>query len=112
MDKFKDLIETSAWFILMGLLTVIKDGMGHEKAWNWKLSAAKFFTNIVAGVGFYSFVLSYKPYYGEYPQKIWVIMLVVYGGNKFIDAIVERIAIMIKKFSFKKFIQKIIELWF
>lgn len=92
MQKYIDnLPDTVFWFLVMGLLTVIKEGIKTAGEWSWRRSSSKFLANVIAGAGFYSFLLSYKPWYGEYPQKIGVIMLVVYVGSSLIDIVTDKI---------------------
>jgi len=105
-----DFLDTIMWFILMGFLAIMKEGMGRKTPWEWKTAFVKFLTNIIAGVGFYSFILSYWPWYGENPQRIWVIMIVVYGGNTFIDIVINKIAMFLKGFDMKELIKKLFNL--
>lgn len=105
MDKMKDLIEIIFWFVIMGIFSVLKHGLKKESKWNiWK-SLSKFFVNVIAGVGFYSFLLSYNQWHGEYPQKIGVIMFVTYIGSRLIDLLVDKTLDGLRAMNIKDFLK-------
>ena len=111
MERLRELLKNDGLiFLIMGILAVMKDMVSTDTAINWRKALSKLFIKIVAGVGFYSFLLSYKPWYGEYPQKIGVIMVAVYMGDKIIDIFVEKGFAWLKKFDIKTFIKKMLEL--
>lgn len=97
MERYRGLIEDGAIFLLMAVFTVMKQILVDEGQINWGKTFAKIFVNIIAGVGFYTFALSYKPWYGEYPQKIGVIMIVTYAGSKLIEIVVDKIYNFVRK---------------
>lgn len=102
MEKYRALFEEGIILVIMALFTLLKEMINQTGPIHWAKSAAKFFTNLVAGWGFYSFLLAYKPWYGEYPQKVGVIMVVVYGGSRIIDLVVDAIY----KLNFKEIIRR------
>jgi hypothetical protein len=102
MEKYRGLIEDGVILGIMAVFTVLKQILAEEGQINWGKTLAKTFTNFVAGWGFYSFLQAYKPWYGEYPQKVGVIMVTVYGGSKLIDLVVEGIY----KLDFKEIIKR------
>ena len=110
MERFKGLADTTFWFLLMGLLTIIKQGMKEEGKWDWRRALSKFFVNVIAGVGFYSFLLSYKPWYGEYPQKVGVIMVVVYAGSSLIDIVTDKLIDAFRNGWVKEIVKKLFNL--
>lgn len=105
MEKFKDLIELIFLFGIMGIFSVLKHGLNKENKWNvWK-ALSKFLVNVIAGVGFYSFLLSYNPWHGEYPQKIGVIMFVTYIGSRLIDLLVDKTLDGLRSMNIKELIK-------
>ena len=111
MKKYIDvIINDGVIFLLMGIVAVIKDMVGSEQKINWPKLWSKLFTKIAVGAGFYSFLLSYKPWYGEYPQKVGIIMIAVYVGDKIIDVIADKLFAFFKKFDLKTLIKKLFEL--
>lgn len=102
MEKYKELIEDGIILAIMSVFTVLKQMLNDEGRINWCKTLTKVFTNLVAGWGFYSFLLAYKPWYGEYPQKVGVIMITVYGGSRLIDVVVDTLY----NFDFKEIIRK------
>ncbi len=111
MKKYLDvIINDGVIFLVMGILAVMKDMLSTNTELNWKKAVSKLFIKITVGVGFYSFLLSYKPWYGEYPQKIGVIMVATYMGDKIIDILVEKGYQFFKKFNIKVLIKKLLEL--
>lgn len=110
MDRFQGVGETILWFILMGVFSLLQSGLSKPEKWNvWK-ALGKFFVNVVAGVGFYSFLLSYKSWFGDYPQKIGVIMLATYIGSRLIDLLVDKSFDALKKMDIKEFIKHMLKL--
>jgi hypothetical protein len=110
MERYRGLIEDGAIFLLMAVFTAMKQLLSDEGEINWRKTFAKIFTNLIAGVGLYSFLLSYKPWYGEYPQKIGVIMFVVYAGSRVIDIFVDKVFKWFKGIDMKEFIRKLFNL--
>lgn len=110
MERFRGLGETLLLFIVMGIFSIIQSGLRKRSKWNiWK-SLGKFFVNVVAGVGFYSFLLSYDGWHGEYPQKIGVIMLATYIGSRLIDLVVDKSFDALKRMDIKEFIKHMLKL--
>lgn len=110
MEKYQYLVEDAVIFLIMAIFSVMRNLVNSDKPISWAKSFTKMLSNLVAGLGLYSFLLSYKSWYGEYPQKIGVIMLVTYAGSKMIDLIVDKIFDWIKKLDFRKIIKKLLEL--
>lgn len=102
MERYQGIIEDIAIFVLMAVFSVIKQVVADDGEIPWKKVFTKIFSNFVAGAGFYSFLLAYKPWYGEYPQKVGVIMIVVYAGSRLIDVVVDAIY----KMDFKEIIKR------
>lgn len=102
MERYKVLVEEGAIFLLMSVFTVLKQLVSEEGSINWGKSFAKVFINLISGWSLYSFLLAYKPWYGEYPQKIGVIMFVVYGGTKLIDLTIDAVY----KLNFKEIVKR------
>ena len=111
MDRFRGLAEDSAIFLVMSIFSVIRTMISSDKPIEWGRSIARMFSNLVAGVGFYSFLLSYKEWYGEYPQKIGVIMFVTYAGSRVVDLFTDKIYTWIKKTDIRQLIKNIIDLF-
>jgi len=110
MERFKEVGETFLWFIIMWIFSILQSGLSKADKWNiWK-SLGKFFVNVVAGVGFYSFLLSYSSWHGNYPQKIGVIMLATYIGSRLIDLIVDKSFEALKTMNIKEFIKHMLKL--
>lgn len=110
MERWRALAEDGVLFLIMSIFAVMKQMIGTGGRILWGQALTKLFTNLVAGVGFYSFLLSYKEWYGEYPQKVGVIMFVVYTGSRVIDTLVDRMFMWLKKINFKELIKKLLEL--
>ena len=91
MERYRGLIEDGAIFLLMAVFTVMKQLLVEEGEINWGKTFAKIFVNIVAGVGFYTFVISYDSWFSDYPQKVGTIMVVTYAGSKLIEIVVDKI---------------------
>jgi len=101
MERYRGLIEDGAIFLLMSIFTALKQLLADDGEINWGKTFAKIITNLLAGVGIYSFLLSYKPWFHEYPQKIGVIMFVVYIGSRLIDLVVDKSFDWLKGVDFK-----------
>ena len=111
MERLKELLrEEGIIFITMGVIAVMRDMLAKKDKINWCQFIIKFLTKVSTGVGFYTFLLSYKPWYGEYPQKVGVIMIAVYIGDKVIDIFIEKIFKWLYKFDIKTLIKKLFEL--
>jgi len=110
MDRFKDIGETILLFVIMGIFTILKSGLSKQSRWDIWRSLSKFFVNIIAGVGFYSFLLSYKDWFGSYPQKIGVIMFTVYIGSRLIDLVVDKSFETLKGMNLKEIIKHLFNL--
>ena len=102
MERYRGLLEDGVILLIMSVFTVLKQMINEEGSIHWGKTFAKVFVNLVAGWGFYSFLMAYKPWYGEYPQKVGVIMIMVYAGSKLIDLVVDAIY----KFNFKEIIRR------
>lgn len=110
MERFKSLAEDGIIFAVMGILSIMKELLAKDEPIEWGKIFTKFFINLVSGVGVYSFLLSYKEWYGEYPQKIGVIMFATYTGSKVIDLVVDKVYVWIKNGGIKEIIRKILDL--
>lgn len=110
MEKYRGLFEEAFIFLLMSVFTAMKQLINREGEIDWTSTFAKVFTNLVAGVGIYSFLLSYKDWYGQYPQKVGVIMFVVYSGSRIIDLFVDKFLDWLRNTDFKDIIRKIFNL--
>jgi len=110
MDRYRGLVEDGAIFLLMAVFTAMKQILVDDGEIDWTKTFSKIFTNIIAGVGFYSFLLAYKPWYGEYPQKVGIIMVVTYTGSKLIDIVVDKFFVWLRKTDFKEIIRKLMNL--
>ena len=91
MERYRGLMEDGVILLVMSVFTVLKQLLGEEGAIHWGKTTAKVITNFIAGWGLYSFLQAYKPWYSEYPQKVGVIMFVVYGGSKLLDIMVDSV---------------------
>lgn len=107
MEKYRGIFEDGAIFLLMSLFTALKQILADEGEIDWPRTFAKVFTNLIAGVGIYSFLLSYKPWYGEYPHKVGIIMIVVYAGSRVIDVVVDKFFTWLTKTDFKEILRKL-----
>jgi len=110
MERYRALAEDGVIFLVMAVFSVIKQILMDEEVIDWRKLFAKLFVQVVAGVGFYSFLLSYKPWYGEYPQKVGIIMIVTYMGSRLIDLVVDKTFKWIRKVDLKVLIKKLLEL--
>jgi hypothetical protein len=102
MERYRNLLEDGVIIGIMAVFTVLKQMINEDGEIHWGRTIAKVFTNFVAGWGFYSFLMAYKPWYSEYPQKVGIIMITVYGGSKLIDVIVDAVY----KLDFKEIIKR------
>lgn len=107
MERIRSIIETGSIFAIMAVFSVMKEALSKEGAINWKKSFMKGFVNFVAGVSFYSVLISYKPQIDNYPQRIGAIMFVTYIGSKLLDILVDRTYDFFKKENLKSFINKL-----
>ena len=110
MERFRSLAEDGVIFIIMGILSIMKELISQDGPIEWGKISAKFLINLISGVGVYSFLLSYKEWYGEYPQKIGVIMFATYTGSKIIDLVVDRLYVWMKHGGIKELIRKLFNL--
>ena len=110
MERYRGLIEDGAIFALMAIFTAMKQILADEGEVDWGRTIAKIFVNLVAGVGLYTFVISYKPWASEFPQKVGVIMIVVYVGSRLIDLFVDKLFIWVKNLDIKDIIRKLMNL--
>lgn len=106
MERLKSLVETGAIFTIMAIFAVMKDALSKDGVINWKKSFMKGFVNFVAGVGFYSAIIAYKPNLDNYPQRIFVIMFVTYIGSKLLDIMVDKVYESVTLDNIKKFVNK------
>lgn len=110
MEWIKEFGEVLLLFVVGGIFSVVKHGLKKEGKWNiWK-SLTKFFVNIISGITLYVFLLSYKEWYGEYPQKIGVIMMVTYIGSRLIDLLVDKSFEGLRSMNIKDFIKHMLKL--
>ena len=106
VERFKFVVEDGLIILIMAIFKVLKELLNTVGPIDWPKFFIKIFTNFIAGMGFYSFLLAYKEWYGQYPQKVGVIMVVVYAGSNLIDVVVEAIY----KFDFKEMIKRWMQL--
>lgn len=105
MDRYRGLVEDGVIFLLMAVFTAIKQLLLEKGLINWAKTISKVFTNLIAGVGFYTFIISYEPWASKFPQKIGVIMMVVYAGSRLIDLVVDKLFEWFKTTDFKLIIK-------
>ena len=111
MERLKELLRNEGViFIFMGIVAVMRDMLSKKDKIYWHQLGLKFLTKVSTGVGLYTFLLSYKPWYGQYPQKIGVIMIAVYIGDKVIDIFMEKMFRWLYKFDIKTLIKKLFDL--
>ena len=110
MERYRGLIEDGAIFLLMAVFTAMKQILVDEGHIDWPKTFSKIFSNLFAGIGLYSFLLAYKPWYGEYPQKVGIIMIVTYTGSRLIDIIVDKFFVWLRNTDFKEIVRKIMNL--
>lgn len=77
--------ETALIFLLMGAFSVIMQINKEEKEVKFSKVFQKFYMNVIAGWGIYSAMIGYEEWFGNYPQKIFVIMTVTLMGVKAFD---------------------------
>ena len=87
MKNYQDLIETIIIFLIMGILSVIAKLQKSETKLNLRQKFNIFYINTVAGWGVYSLLIGYKEWFGNYPQKVFTIMSVVYVGFEVLEYI-------------------------
>ena len=105
MERYRGLIETGAIFLVGAVMSAMKQLLADEGEIDWRKTFARVLSNILAGVGIYSFLLSYRPWFNEYPQKIGVIMFLVYVGSRLIDVLVDKLFDWIKYTNFKEILR-------
>lgn len=110
MEEFTTLAEDGALFLIMSVFAVMKQMIAADEKIKWRLTFSKVFINLVAGIGFYSFLLSHRDWYANWPQKIGVIMLSVYVGSRLIDIIVDKFFKWIMDFDFKELLRRLFDL--
>jgi hypothetical protein len=110
MERYRGLIEDGAIFLLMAVFTAMKQILVDDGEIDWGRTITKIFVNLIAGVGVYSFLLSYQDWYGQYPQKVGIIMLVVYGGSRMIDLFVDALFKWLKNIDLKEVLKKLLNL--
>lgn len=111
MERLKELLRNDGLiFLIMGVLAVLRDMLAKRERIIWRIFFTKFFVKVASGVGFYTFLLSYKPWYGEYPQKVGVIMIAVYIGDKVIDIFIEKGFRWLHTFDIRTFVKKFFDL--
>ena len=84
-------------FLTGGLFSGMKQLLSEEGKIDWLRLFLRMFSNLIAGVALYSFLISYKPWYGEYPQKTGIIIVLVYAGSRGIDLLADKVMEYIKK---------------
>ena len=97
MEKWKWLFEDGLIFLAGSIFSAMKTLLGEEGQIDWLRIVFKTISQLIAGVALYSFLISYKPWYSEYPQKTGVIIVLVYAGSRGVDLISERILRLIEK---------------
>jgi hypothetical protein len=111
MERLRELLRNDGViFLFMGVLAVMKEMISTTERINLRLVGIKLFIKIASGVGFYSFLLSYKEWYGQYPQKIGIIMVCVFAGDKVIDIVIDRIYYYFNRFDIKTLMKKLFDL--
>lgn len=89
MEKYRAFIETGVIFILMGVFSVIVKLNKEDKEVKFSKIFTRFYTNIIAGWGIYSLLIGYHEWFGNFPQKIFIIMTVVLTGVRAFDYLEE-----------------------
>lgn len=90
MQNLYDSIQTGIIFVLMGVFTVIVTISKSAKKLNLTEKFNLFYVNTVAGWGFFSLLISYDDWFGNFPQKVFTIMTVVYVGFNTLEFIKKR----------------------
>jgi hypothetical protein len=97
MEKWKWILEEGVIFLAGTIFSAMKTLLGEEGEIMWLRIFLKAFSNLIAGVALYSFLISYKPCYSEYPQKTGVIIVLVYAGSRGVDLIAEKVLKWVEK---------------
>lgn len=106
----RDLIEVVLLFLVMAIFSVAKKGLNETRNWNITKSLIKVFITFIAGVSLYSFLISYDRWFGDYPQKLGVAMLLTYTGDKIIDILIDKMFDNLSWKSIKDYLMKILKL--
>ena len=86
-NELREILETILIFLIMGILSVIAKLQKSESKLNLREKFNIFYVNTVAGWGLFSLLVSYKDWFGNYPQKVFTIMTVVYVGFNVLEYI-------------------------
>lgn len=79
-EYFTDQVQTILIFLLMGIFSVVARISSSDSKLSLRQKFNLFYVNIVAGWGMFSLLTSYSEWFGEFPQKVFTIMTVVYVG--------------------------------
>ena len=82
MTEYFAYTETAIIFLLMGAFAVIMQINKEAKKVSFHKVFQKFYMNIIAGWGIYSALIGYEEWFGNYPQKVFIIMTVTLLGVK------------------------------
>jgi hypothetical protein len=85
MEDYFAYTETALIFLLMGAFSVIMQINKEEQKVSFPKIFQKFYMNIIAGWGIYSALIGYEEWFGNYPQKVFIIMTVTLLGVKAFD---------------------------
>lgn len=82
MNEYFAYTETLLIFLVMGAFAVIMQINREERKVSFAKIFQKFYMNIIAGWGIYSALIGYEEWFGNYPQKVFIIMTVTLSGVK------------------------------
>jgi hypothetical protein len=97
MEKWKWLWEEGLIFFAGSVFSAMKTLLGEEGEIDWFRILFKTISNVIAGIALYSFLIAYKPWYSEYPQKTGIIIVLVYAGSRGVDLVAEKVIKWIEK---------------
>lgn len=97
MEKWKWVFEEGPIFLAGAIFSAMKTILSDEGPIDWLKIIVRTVSNVIGGVALYSFLISYKPWYGEYPQKTGVIIVLVYAGSRGIDLLADKVVTWIKR---------------
>ena len=100
-DSFTDTVQTIIIFFIMGVFTVVTKVSKSKEKINFKKAINLFYVNTVAGWGIFSLLTGYNDWFGNWPQKVFTIMTVVYVGFN-----------VLEKMQTENLLSKLIEIFF
>ena len=101
MEKWKWLFEEGVIFLAGTAFSAMKHLLAEEGEIDWLKILIRSISNLIGGIALYSFLISYRPWYGEYPQKTGVIIVLVYAGSRGIDILADKVTGLIKRLEDK-----------